>query len=194
MFDNLFPSASTANDPRRQVENLLGEIPEMRDATRFVKPAGLRYLSPPAIYFFKRARAWMIDEHDMDEEEAESIGLRVQRNLVGKKSLTAADPYLAPLRLFVVFNGGYIELPGEAEKARDTTTSDLKHKILFHGQEVFGKQGCQLDGHEGAYRLKILPSRREFRGKFPAAEVRAATLDEIWANLSKAIEQVSHLL
>lgn len=176
---------------RDSVRQELREEPSLLDATRLLAPAIVQDIEPKGVYYFPRNRAWMLQT---DEHSAERVARRAHGGLVGKKSLTAADPYLHHLTLYVAHPGGYIKVEGPPEKARDTEKSDKKYKILSKGKHTFGSQGIKLSGSEGSYTLEILPALKEFRGKFRAAKFTAPTLDEIEQKLDEAIDKVSVLL
>ena len=132
---------------------------------------------------------------DVDSKSAaERIGRTVQKNLVPKTKLMAADPYLHHIPLYVTYKDGFAKLDGEEEKPKDTTKSDAKHKLLLKGKDTFGEKGVKLTGGEGEYTLEILPVRKEFRGKFRASKVTAPTLEALSAKLDEAIDKVSQFL
>lgn len=186
---NPFRSNSVGDDVRRE----LGEEPTMLDASRLVTPPGLRGVDEPAaVYYFQRARAWMLKTSD--EGAARRVAAQAHKKLVGKRSLTASDPFLHHMPLYVAYPGGYVKAAGLPEKKRETSKADAKHRILRKGKDTFGARGVKLTGSEGAYRLEIRPARKEFRGKFGATAVTAPTLDEIEKKLDGAIEKVEALL
>jgi len=169
---------------------VLTELAEALDASRLVKPSGLREVDGGVIFYYRKSRAWAIDSQAQDEDAARRAGERVQRNLVGKKSLISSDPYLHHLTLYVAYPGGVVEIAGEPEKGRDTGKSDAKHKISYRGQSAFGKKGFALEGRDGDYKITIRPYLKEHRGKFAVSTFRAATLDEISAALDRVIEKL----
>ena len=173
------------------VRQELGEEPMLLDATRLLSPAVVRDIEPKGVFFFQRNRAWMLRT---DEHLAERVARSAHKGLVGKRSLTAADPFLHHRTLYVAYPGGYIKVEGPPEKARDTEKSDKKYKILFKGKDVFGSQGVKLSGSEGSYTLELLPARKEFRGKFRATKITVATLEEVEKKLDEAIDKVAVLL
>jgi len=164
----------------------------MLDATRLLKPRTLAAIDPQVVFYYQRSRAWEL--RTSSESIAQKVVAKAQADLIPKTKLTASDPYLHQLELYVSYPGGFVQAGGLAEKKRETGKADLKHKILLRGQEVFGKAGIRLSGGEGAYVLKVLPARREFRGKFPAAQVTAPTLEALSELLEKAIAKVQPLL
>jgi hypothetical protein len=111
------PSMRFNGEAGRDVEKELGEYPSMLDASRLLKPTVLRDVEqPPAVYFFQRGYAWMLKTHD--QASAEKVARRAHKNLVGKRSLVASDPYLHHRKLFVAYPGGYVTHPGLPEKVR----------------------------------------------------------------------------
>lgn len=88
-------------------DHLGGELAEHLDATRYVKPEGLKGLAEARLLRFRRARSWAVIADTKSVVEALKIGARVRRNLVGKRSLTAADHFFHDLDLFVIYDGGF---------------------------------------------------------------------------------------
>jgi len=99
--------------PMRDVENSLGEMPQLLDASRLLKSTS--GIQDGAIRYFRRSHAWMVVVDATTADSATTIGQRVQRSLVGKRNLTAADPFMHDKRLFIVYDHGSIELPPAEE-------------------------------------------------------------------------------
>lgn len=185
--------ARFSNPGGEDVRRELQEEHSMLDASRLLTPAGLQGVDvPEAVYYFPRTRAWMLKTSD--ENTARRVAERAHKKLIGKPSLTAADPFLHHIPLYVAYPGGYVKVAGLPEKVRETGKADAKHRIMLKGKDVFGPRGVKLRGSEGDYRLELLPTRREFRDKFRAATVTAPTLEEIESKLDEAINKVSTLL
>ena len=51
-------------------------------------------------------------------DAAENVARRAHKNLVAKRSLTAAEPYLHHLKLYVAYPGGYVTHPGLPDRGR----------------------------------------------------------------------------
>lgn len=116
-WQNLFDSfgdaqeeASGALAARYAVEQELGEMPTMLDASVLLKSEAEGLIEPHAIYYFQRSRAWLVQVDATTDAGAEKLGRKVQRLLTSKRSLTASDPFMHALPLFVAFDGGYIKL------------------------------------------------------------------------------------
>jgi SAM-dependent methyltransferase len=91
------------------VESNLHEYPSMQ--SDLLKPtAGIE---PQAAFLFTKARAWMVKTDAAGPKEAEKIGRRARRNLIGKRSLNASQPYLHALDLYVAYPGGHVLLAGK---------------------------------------------------------------------------------
>jgi len=175
----------------------LGEEPMQLDATRLIKPPGLKGLDPQVIYLFRRAGAWMIKTAAPSPLEALAIGKRAAANLVSLKSLASYDPGIHRLRVFIAFPGGHTELTAAPSSTPVTpkapSQSDLKASIVRRGKETFGATGVTLTGHAGAYNIVVRPGLKHLRGKFAPTNTSAATLEEISAWLDRAIEKVEAL-
>jgi hypothetical protein len=180
--------------PREEVILVvLKEEPSLLDATKLVKPAGLRVIGREVISYFRRNKAWLFETHEASKSSAERAGKVAQANLISKTILTASDPYLHQLDLYVTYQDGWVKLEGILEKPKNTEKADLKHKILLAGKAVFGERGIKISGGEGNYTLELLPVRKELRGKVRPAKVSAETLEGIQELLDKAIKGVSPL-
>ena len=164
----------------------------MLDASRYLKSSILSSLSPAAVFYYQRHQAWELKV--VDRETADKIANRAHKDLLPKTRLTASDQYLHHRKLYVSYPGGSIEREGVPEKQRSTEKSDLKRQVLRKGEDTFGPRGIRLSGSEGAYKLTLLPVRKEFRGRFPTAQVSAATLEELDRLLDVAIAKVEPLL
>jgi len=173
--------------PRRELEAQLGEMPSLLDAEQLVKPAGVAALARPAIYAFQRNRVWLVEVNATTAQQAATLGERVRRNLVSKRALTAADPFLHDLPLFVSYRGGVVKLEPPAAEPKGETLADRKHRIVRKAKNVFGESGTQLTGGAGDYRLLVKPALKEWRGVFTQTTVRAPTLDELDAKLDDVI-------
>lgn len=174
------------------VRDYLREERQMLDATRLLKPRTLGVIEGDVVYYYRRSRAWEIRVRD--KATAEKVVTKAQADLIPKSKLEASDPYLHQLELYVSYPGGFVQASGLVEKKRDTGKADAKRQILLRGQEVFGKAGIRLSGSEGAYVLRIVPARKEFRGKFRPSEVTAPTLEKLSELLETAISKVQALL
>jgi hypothetical protein len=187
-FSNPVPQA-VGDDVRLE----LGEEPYILDASRLLAPAVLKNMEqPPAVYHFVRNQVWVLKT--VDERTAALVAAKAHKGLIGKRSLTASDPFFHHKTLYVAYPGGHIKVEGPPEKARETKKADLKHHILRKAKGTFGARGAKLSGAEGAYAIQVLPVRKEFRGKFSAALFRAPTLEGIEQKLDEAIEKVQVFL
>lgn len=84
----------------RRLEAEYKALPELIDATRYLKPPALAVLSEPVIYYFRKARAWaVIGRPGMT---ADAVRIRVQKNMVAKRALTASDPFFHDFELHVL--------------------------------------------------------------------------------------------
>lgn len=180
---------------RFDLENQLGEMGQMLDATRLVKPAGLRGLVQSVIYQFRRNAAWLVQADTTDADKAIEIGKRVRKNLISKRALTAADPFFHDKTLYVEYGDNTVDLGVEEKPVRAPTVnkSDERGRILDKGRAVFGQNGVKLTGHDGAYTLAVIPALAKFRRVFSTTTTSAATLDEIEARLDRVIAQVGAL-
>ena len=117
LFDDVFNQpGDIAGDVGWPVEELLGEPAGMH--SDLLKPTD--GLEPQAAFTFRFARAWMVKTDASGPEEAAKIGRRARRNLIGKRSLTAAQPYLHDRDLYVAYPGGYVHLPASPRINRRT--------------------------------------------------------------------------
>jgi hypothetical protein len=173
----------------------LGEYHELFSAERYLKPAGLRLLSPPGmmLYYFRKSRSWAVEVPVATEAEAERLAVRIRGQLVGKRSLTASDPFLHDRPLFVIYQHGIVRNEAEAPAPRGPSAADQKHKLLYRAKDVFGERGAQLTGGAGDYRLRISPAKREWKGIFSPSTVQAATLDELAERLEEVIAKAEAL-
>lgn len=189
-FD-LFGVEESASSPMHDVENLLGEMPQTLAAQRLVKDEGLRGVDPAVKHFFK-SKAWAITTHARSAEEAAKIGKRVQSKLVSKRSLSASDPYMHDLDLYVVYDGGFVKLENEpkVEKVKAPGKRDVRDDILRKGKSVLGESGFKIGGREGAYHMRLIPALKKFKGKFSETSVSASTLEELDAKLDTVIEKL----
>lgn len=170
----------------------LHEEHSMFDASRYLKGPTLAAIEPKAVFYYQRHQAWELRVKDADT--AVKIAARAHKDLVSKTKLTAADQHFHHRKLYVSYPDGVVEHDGLPEAKRNTEKADLKYKILLKGEETFGKRGVKLTGAEGAYKLAILPVRKELRGKFSGGAFSAATLQELDQKLDDAIGKVQHLL
>ena len=173
-----------------EVRDSLHEEPEMLDASRYLEHT--TELDPKAIFYYRKNQAWEL--RVSNAATASKIAKRAHHDLVSKAKLTSSDHFFHHRKLYVSYPGGYVEQDGLAETKRDTGRADLKRKILSKGEAVFGSHGVKLSGSDGAYKLAILPVRKEFRGKFSMTNVSASTLVELDQMLDKAINKVKGFL
>jgi hypothetical protein len=192
---NFFPDAKPyvpqgADKYRIEVERKLGGHPEALAAPGLLKPAGASLVAENRLYYW-RNKAWLIQVDAKGKNEAAAKGKRVQKNLAGKRSLRASDPYLHHIPLYVVFNEGWVALPGIPEKAKKDGPSlaDLKFDIVRTSKDFFGSRSSSLSGKAGAYTLNIAPAKREHKGVFRPFRI-SGSLPEIQVKLDEAIEKV----
>lgn len=171
------------------VEKLLGETPMSLAAERLLTPAGLRGVLQGTVFFFRKKQSWML--RTPDEQTARQVARRAHKNLVGKRSLTASDPFLHHLTLYVAYPGGYVKVDGPPEKARDSEKLDAKYRITQKGKETFGARGVSLSGSEGKYMLVLTPTVKSLRGS-KRVQLLAPTLEELEQKLDDVIEDINH--
>jgi hypothetical protein len=184
------------NEVRKQLEQLHRSHSETLLAKTYLGPAGLKLLADPGLQYWTR-KAWSVRVNASDQATAKRMGQVILKSLRPKSHLTAADPYLYGLPLFVRFTEGWVEVEGLApkEKVRTTpTVSDQKAKIQRLGEEFFGAGSIRLLGKDGAYTMHITPKLREHKGLFKDLSARGQTLDELSLKLSRAIDRAKQFL
>ena len=184
----------------REVETRAGGMSQVFDATRFVKPPAVALIKSDdggrAIRYWSR-KAWAITVDADSDGEARKLGEKVQKNLTSKKSMTASDPYLHQLTLYVIHNKGWVLLDGIPETVKVKTgpnLSDLKRSLVYKAEEYFGSNGATLGGKEGRYTLVLKPALAKHRGLFGESAVVAPTIPELETKLDAAIQKVESLL
>ena len=119
---------------------------DMLDPTRLLKPPGMRVVSPneqgQQLINSRRAdRSWFFDSGATSKAKAEKAGRTAQRNLVGRRKLTASDPLLSDFTLYVGWSGGVVKLDPlpKATRARTgPTQSRLKVKFEHQLEDAIG--------------------------------------------------------
>lgn len=190
--------ADPDTEVRHKLESLNHGMPEMRPAHTFLSSVGVRHLVEPSLLYWNR-RAWSVQVDAPNKAAAERLGRTIQKNLLPKKSLTSADPYLYELPLFVRFDGGFVEVPGIAPTARKTPglgdgTADQKHRVKLTGEAFFGAGSISIAGTDGAYTLRVIPKLKVHQGLFKHTEVGGATIAELSEKLNGAISKVEAFL
>lgn len=69
-------------------------------AERLLRSEVLPLLRAPVVYHFIKSRAWAVEVKD--DVDPHKVGAALRRALVGKRSLTSADPFLHDMTLHVV--------------------------------------------------------------------------------------------
>lgn len=172
-----------SQEARLAIERALGEMGGLLDATRLLKPAGLKLIGEPRIRFFQRARAWSVDLHSVSDAP------KLFASLVSKRALTASDPYLHDMPLYVPTKDGFVVVtPTPAAKKVRTapSKSDEKDALVRHVEAFFGLNSARVLGHDGDYKLALKPLGR-FRGVFGSASFSAPTLSELSVKMDAAI-------
>lgn len=190
VFDFFDGSDKPEIDPLAEARASMGAQPYLIPAESVLSPQGLR-ITGPGVYWSQGGRKWMIQTGARSEAEAKTLGLKVQKNLKSKGSLSASDPFLHHMPLLVVWSEGWVELPGIPEKKRDTEVRDTKYVLTKKGLDFFGSRGFSLGGRKGAYTMTIKPVLKEHKGKFSTTTVRAATLEDLEKKLDQAIQMLS---
>lgn len=86
--------------PLDELQKRLGESPNAYAGDRLLKPEVHDLLSSHVVYHFVRSRAWaVIVKPGVDHEKASK---KLFRGLVGKRSLSAAYPFLHDMTLYVL--------------------------------------------------------------------------------------------
>lgn len=129
---------------RRAAIAKLKEEPQALDPTRLLKhpdlvppePSG----RPRPLFFFPRNKTWMVWSPATTAAAAEKLGKRLQRDLIGKRLLTASDPYLHDAPLLVLYGSTFVEISPPTKKTRaKAAAKTLRYRIQPFGMEVEGK-------------------------------------------------------
>lgn len=176
-------ASGVSQEARLAIEKALGEMGSLLDATRLLKPAGLKLIGEPRIVFFQRARAWSVDLRSVSDAP------KLFASLVSKRALTASDPYLHDMPLYVPTKDGFVVVtPAEkASKApKAPNKNDEKDALIRHVEAFFGLNSARIIGRDGDYNLALKPVGR-FRGVFGATSFSAPTLSELGVKMDAAI-------
>ena len=92
--------AGGSDDLRR----MYGE-PEYRAANPFLKPPALKKILRGHVLYW-RNKAWAVEVAATQEEKAVALGVAIRKGLNSKRSLTAADPFLHDLPMYVLWSNG----------------------------------------------------------------------------------------
>lgn len=103
--------------------------PSIIDATRLLKPEGLALLAKgPAIHYFRKRgapTAWAVDVGSV--KDADRVGKKIFKSLVSKRALTAADPFMHDLPLYVVHSGGVHIITPKSRSGASVGSDDEPH-------------------------------------------------------------------
>lgn len=183
------PEASSTASPLAEVARVLGEEPNIHDASRYLKPRALSMLATPAVWHFFKNKAWAVEVKP--GVDAESAAIVMFKDLFPKGKLSASDHYLYDLTLYVLHRGGaLIKKPEPKTKVdKGPTLSDVKHKLLRAAANVFGETAVSLVGSEDkGYRMVIVP-KGKLAGKFRRGEISAKTLGELGLKLDEVLDK-----
>lgn len=189
---------SNPSGSMREIEDIVGGMPSLLAATPLLKPPALALLhgGPKLFYWWVRGpKAWAVEVDASDDATAQKLGAKIQKGLVSKKNLSASDPYLHDLPLYVTHRNGWAlvetaEAPAKAPSTKSNAKSDLSEKAKAY----FGANGATVGGAEGRYVLAIKPALAKHKGLFAETSVRAATIEELDRKLDATIQKLDGLL
>lgn len=121
LFDDVGPAIDVNTGIRQLERHLGGETPELLPVTRLIKPEGLALLANDGAYRFKKARAFAVEAKP--GLELVRVAKKIRASLVSKRALSAADPFLHDLTLYVVDKDRYVAEPSTSpgRASGDTT-------------------------------------------------------------------------
>jgi hypothetical protein len=177
------------------LRGLFGE-PRYLDALTYIKPAGLDKISGEwriRVYGKGHPRMWAVAVDAANEEAARKIGGTLYHNLVGKRSLTAADFHLYDTPLYVVTKNAAVECAPPKKvgaKKPSSTTANEKNALLRKGRAFFGAKGVSISGNAGSYRMSIRATLKAHQRLFREQVANGATIAELSNKLDGAIAAV----
>jgi len=146
-FFDMDDGADVPVAPNYEDELGLRELPETLAAERLLKSPEL--VSDGRILSYRRGRTWAVRVIASSQDKAAALGRRIQKSLVGKRSLTASDPFFHDKRLVVIYDDGWVELP-PAEASSEERSAARMTKQRDRDRVMVGKLLAKLISVGGA--------------------------------------------
>ena len=198
-FDTERPGVvSPVEEAIREIRGKVGGLDEALSSHRLLKSPGISLLADPVIRYWDR-RAWLVISKAPNVSGARAVGVKVQKNLKGKKTLSAADPYLHQLPLYVVAQDGkWVKIDPIPEKVKVKTGPDLndqKRAVISKGEDYFGPGSIRITGGGSrGYTLAVTPKKPEHKKLFRMQTVKGSSLDDLSSRLDEAIGKIDQFL
>ena len=119
LFEDVEPiEYSKRQKARHEIDKRFNSPGQILAASTYIKPEAMQGVDDGIVYW--RGMVWAIQTDAKTKEEALRIGKRVQRNLVGVRSLSVSDPYVHTLPMFVLYENGSVEMPAAGSKKKSS--------------------------------------------------------------------------
>jgi len=116
LFDVEESTPTGVEKARRDIEKKLGGSPRIIALNTYVKPEGREGLDGAVLFWWNKA--WAVISNARTESEALRVGRKIQRSLVAPRNISASDPYVHTLPLYVIYGDGqWLMMPPMQRKA-----------------------------------------------------------------------------
>jgi len=183
------------DEAKRRLELGFGSPARHVAAGTYVRPRGMAAGVADLALLWPN-QGWALISDAQTKAEAEAIGRKAQTHLTPPSKLTAADPYVHTLPLFVIYGRRWVKLEAPQKKRtgpKPASVTEVKAALAREGNAVFGAGAVSITGKAGAYQLRIEPRKVALRRAFRPVTV-SGDLDKLESKLREAIKTAQAFL